>query len=633
MGSPDDARAPGSRSPAGDPGVTQGRSGVVRVGRWRFDRSLNTLACGDEVVRVEPKVADLLCAFLRRPGEVLSRAELLDAVWPGVVVGDEALSQSMNKLRRALGDASRDGTYLQTIPKRGYRLIAEVAEVAEVDGIDGIDGTAAREERGQTEESAEPPQAAGPVASVATQDGRPAGERPAHIAVGRRRPGRRAVVLAVIVAAAFAAIGWYASGRGEADDISAILARAATPAGAQGGIAEVLVRRFDVIGPDGAADAMARALWMQAVARIAQSSQLRVIAQDRGPLPGGQASVSPFLYQVDGTVQQLGERLAIHLVLSNTSSHLVLWSRRFDLPLSDLSPGNQSAIAGLLQALAVTLTESERTRIARPYTSSARAFQHFLAGQAAFATRDPQSNQDARTHYHRALAEDPAFARATAGVALTYAADATFGWAADRQAAIRQALDSARTALALDPEQADVHWVLAWVELQGRRHAQALTHARRAIDLNPSYADAYALAATVASYVGRPADAMTLMRAAARLRPDPGFLYHLILGRASFFLDDDAQAIASLGVSLRQNPGFLESRVYLAAALSRSGRLEDAAWEAQEIRAHDPGFSAREWIAASLLTDRGEIAKLARALAPLDLEAQRDASVVAGQKR
>ena len=569
------------------------RERVLRVGRWQFDRSLNTLACGDELVRVEPKVADLLYVFLRRPGDVLSRAELLDAVWPGVVVGDEALSQSMNKLRRALGDASRDGAYLQTIPKRGYRLIAEVA---------------------------------------ADDDRLPEG-RSAEIARGRRRPGTRTLVLAIVAAAAFAAIGWFALGRGDADDLSAILARAATPAGAQGGIPEVLVRRFDVIGPDGAADAMARALWLQAVASIAQSAQLRVIAQDRVPLPGSQATVSPFLYQVDGTVQQFGERLAIHLVLSNTASHLVLWSRRFDLPLSDLSAGNQSAVAALLQALAVTLTESERARIARPYTSSARAFQHFLAGQAAFATRDPQSNLDARAHYHRALAEDPAFARATAGIALTYAAEATFGWAADRQAAIRQALDSARLALALDPDQPDVHWVLAWVELQGRRHAQALTHARRAIDLNPSYADAYALAATVASYVGRPADAMALMRVASRLRPDPGFLYHLILGRASFFLDDDAQAIASLGVSLRQNPGFLESRVYLAAALSRSGRLEDAAWEAEEIRAHDPGFSAREWLAASLLTDRGEIAKLARALAPLGLEAQRDVQAVAGEKR
>jgi DNA-binding winged helix-turn-helix (wHTH) protein/TolB-like protein len=633
MDSARDSVSPGERSAAVDAPPLRGR--VLRVGRWQFDRSLNTLACGDELVRVEPKVADLLHAFLRRPRQVLSRAELLDAVWPGVVVGDEALSQSINKLRRALGDTTRDGTYLQTVPKRGYRLIAQVAEVAEVADTVETAGAAEPEETTEAEESDETRKVAktSATARLTANDSSRAQARHARLAGGRRWSGRPILALAILAAAAFVAIAWFALGRKDADDLSAILARAAIPAGAQSALPEVLVRPFDVIGPDGAANAMARALWMQAIASIAQSSQLRVIAQDRTPPPAGQATISPLLYQVDGTVQQFGERLAIHLVLSNTSSHLVLWSRRFDLPLSDLSAGNQRAIAGLLQALAVTLTESERARMARPYTSSARAFQHFLAGQAAFATRDPQSNLDARAHYRRALAEDPTFARAMAGIALTYAADATFGWAADRQAAIRQALDSARQALALDPDQPDVHWVLAWVELQGRRHAQALSHARRAIDLNPSYADAYALAATVASYVGRPADALVLMRAAARLRPDPGFLYHLVLGRASFFLDDDAQAIASLSVSLRQNPGFLESRVYLAAALSRSGRLEDARWEAEEIRAHEPGFSAREWIAASLLTDRGEIAKLARALEPLGLEAQRDSQGVAGEKR
>ncbi len=612
MDSAGDSRPPGQRSPFAGTGPPGGRAAAVRIGRWRFDRSLNTLACGDELVRIEPKVADLLQAFLQRPGDVLSRSDLLAAVWPGVVVGDEALSQSINKLRRALGDTSRDAAYLQTVPKRGYRLIAEVS-----------DG-------GQAE------LAAGTVvdlASVPADDQSPVGKGRTGTAGSRQWPGRRVLVLALVAAAALAALGWLAFGRSATDDLSAILARAAPPAAAQRAMPEVLVRPFDVIGPDAAAPAMARAFWMQVVATVAQSSQLRVIAQDRAPAPGGQAPVSPFLYQVDGTVQQFGERLAVHLVLSNTASHLVLWSRRFDLPLSELSAGHQSVIAGLLQALAVTLTESERARLARPYTSSARAFQSFLAGQAAFASRDPQGNLDARAHYHRALAEDPTFGRAMAGLALTHAADATFGWAPDRQAAIRQALDSARLALALDPEQPDVHWVLGWVELQGRHHAKALGHVRTAIDLNPSYADAFALAATVASYVGRPADALTLMRTAARLRPDAGFLYHLVLGRANFFVGDDAQAIANLTVSLRQNPGFLESRIYLAAALARSGRPDDAAWEAEEIRAHAPGFSARDWIAASLLTDRAGIDSLERALAPLGLEPLPDGREAGAQER
>jgi DNA-binding winged helix-turn-helix (wHTH) protein/TolB-like protein len=617
MGSPDDARVPDSRSPAGDPGVTRGRSGVVRVGRWRFDRSLNTLACGDELVRVEPKVADLLSAFVQRPGDLLSRSELLDAVWPGVVVGDEALSQSINKLRRALGDSTRAAAYLQTVPKRGYRLIAEVAcdsagNVAHLDTRDagGVPATGL-----PAESAGGPTQAVGSDASMTP--------RARGWSARRWRISALAVAVAVVAAVVIATLavpGLVGRGRPGDDDLSAILARDAAVSGAQRTIPDVLVRPFDVIGPEGTAITMARAFRMQVVATIAQSSQLRVIARDGASVASESAPVSPLLYQVDGTVQQSGDRLVVHLVLSNTVSHLVLWSRKFDLPLGDLSAGQQAATAELLQALAVKLTESERSRLARPYTSSTSAYQHFLLGQAAFATRERRSNGDARDHYRRALAEDPSFARAQAGLALTYAADATFGWSPDRQTAIALAMDNAGRALALDPEQADVHWVLAWVELQGRHHAAALGHARRAIELDASYADAYALAATVASYIGRPGDALALMRTAARLKSSPGFLYHLVLGRAYFFLGDDEQAIASLGVSLRLNPGFLESRIYLAAALARLGRRENAAWEAEEIRAQAPGFSAREWIGESLLTDRAEIGQLEAALAPLGLD-------------
>ena len=69
---------------------------------------------------------ELLVVLASRPGQVVSRQELLSAVWPGVIVGDEALSQVVTKLRKALGDDARLPTYIETISKRGYRLIAPV---------------------------------------------------------------------------------------------------------------------------------------------------------------------------------------------------------------------------------------------------------------------------------------------------------------------------------------------------------------------------------------------------------------------------------------------------------------------------------------------------------------------------
>jgi DNA-binding winged helix-turn-helix (wHTH) protein/TolB-like protein/Tfp pilus assembly protein PilF len=101
----------------------------LRIGDWQADPTTNELARGGEVVRVEPKAMEVLMALAARPGQAVTREELLAAVWPGVVVGDEALTQCIIKLRRALGDNPRSPSYIETISKRGYRLIASVGEV------------------------------------------------------------------------------------------------------------------------------------------------------------------------------------------------------------------------------------------------------------------------------------------------------------------------------------------------------------------------------------------------------------------------------------------------------------------------------------------------------------------------
>jgi DNA-binding winged helix-turn-helix (wHTH) protein/TolB-like protein/tetratricopeptide (TPR) repeat protein len=101
------------------------RSGL-RIGEWWADPTTNELRRGGEAVRIEPKAMEVLMALAARAGEVVSRERLLAEVWPGVVVGDEALTQGIIKLRRALGDSPKAPSYIETISKRGYRLIAAV---------------------------------------------------------------------------------------------------------------------------------------------------------------------------------------------------------------------------------------------------------------------------------------------------------------------------------------------------------------------------------------------------------------------------------------------------------------------------------------------------------------------------
>jgi transcriptional activator of cad operon len=101
-----------------------------RVGAWRVDREACALHGPDGEQRVEPKVMDLLCLLAEHPGRVLSRERIMDALWPGLVVGDDALARTLSKLRQALGDDAKSPRYIETIAKRGYRLLAEVEGIA-----------------------------------------------------------------------------------------------------------------------------------------------------------------------------------------------------------------------------------------------------------------------------------------------------------------------------------------------------------------------------------------------------------------------------------------------------------------------------------------------------------------------
>ena len=100
----------------------------LQVGEWYVAPELNRISRAGQAVRLEPKAIELLIFLARRPGEVVSREELLAALWPGVIVGDNALTQAVTKLRKALGDTAREPTYIEAISKRGYRLIAPVGE-------------------------------------------------------------------------------------------------------------------------------------------------------------------------------------------------------------------------------------------------------------------------------------------------------------------------------------------------------------------------------------------------------------------------------------------------------------------------------------------------------------------------
>jgi len=552
----------------------------LRIGDWTVDPALNELSAAGKSVKLEPKAMSVLIYLADRAGQVVGREALLAALWPGVVVGDDALTQVVIKLRKALGDTPGKAAYIQTISKRGYRLIAPVIRAETMPPAPRAD-------------SASPPAPRkGRVASMA------------------------AVGTAVLLLAA-AGLWWSSAERGTGVLTSPPALPDTEAADAQ---PTVTVRPFEAVGDDPQAALLARGITADLVTDLSKLSGLRVI--DPVPLSGKTgtdtaASIPPIRYVVSGTVQRVDDRLRLNVYLTDGEAGNQLWSERFDRATNDLFTLQDELGPKILQILPAKVSEAELRRVAQRHTRNLEAFEYFQRGQSALLVRQQAENEIARDMFRRAIALDAAFARAYAGLALTYAADYRNQWAAEGPAALDRALEMAQTAYQINPDIRETYWVLAFVHMERRQHEQALQYLRTAVRLYPSFADGYALMGGIDTYLGRPADTVPLLRTAMRLDPEAGDLYFLLLGRAYLFLGDLEQARINLQQALARNPVNLEAHVYMAALNVLAGDKAAAAWEAEEIRALRPGFSSHAWLETYPMIDVAQRNKLVDALAQL----------------
>ncbi len=550
---------------------------AVQIGEWRVAPDLNQISRGQETVQLEPKAMAVLLHLARQPGEVASRDELLAAVWPGVIVGDNALTQVVIKLRKALGDTAREPAYIQAISKKGYRLIAIVDPSTD-----------------------------------ATSD-----LRQVHQSTPRQRAARwpsAALAIAVIVAGA----GWYFNREeGKVTAPRSIDSRSELPQIAA--LPIVIVKPLEAVGED-PRSLIARALTADLVTDLSKVSGLWIASglEQQDQASQG-AENTRARYVLSGTVQGDGEQLRLHVYLSDVLAGRQIWSQRFDRDAKDLFAVQDDLVKSVLAVLPVKVSEAETQRLAQRYTRNLEAYENFLRGQAALLVRRRTQNDTAREMYWKAIHSDPTFSRAYAGLAMAYALDYQQGWAADGGAALTRALEFARTAEQMSPDMPEAHWVLGFVHTQRRQHEEALRHLDSALRLNPSYADAYALKGGIYTYIGRPAEGIPLLRTALRLNPDAGSLYFLLLGRAYYFLGDGEQARVNLDHALLRNSENLEARIYLVAAHQLVGARDAAEWQVSEIRTLERAFNVRTWLASYPMTHAGQKERLIKSLEEIGL--------------
>lgn len=539
-----------------------------RVGDWLVEPAVGCVSRDGGSVKLEPRVMDLLVCLARRPGRVLSREELEEAVWAGTVVGYDALTSAIIKLRKAFGDDSRHPWLIETVSKKGYRLIATVTE---------------------TDDAASP----APIAEVVVASP-PAPAAEAGIAApppvmpqsaGRNRRRLVLAALAGVVLVSLVAV-WFAPDRTPPDD--------AVPAPST----SIAVLPFANLSGDPDFEYFSDGITEDITTDLSKVSSLLVIARNSAfaykAQPLSIKSVADALgvrYVLEGSVRRSGDDIRINAKLIDAKTGLHLWVERYDRHIQDIFAVQDDVTRNIVTALALTLTDEEKKRVARRYTHSVEAYDLFLRGQSFYARSTEEDNARARRLYLRAIEIDPAFARAHAAAALTHTEDFRHGWGADSASSIRQAVARAKQAVALDDTIPQTLWALGYVYVSNRQNDEGAAAAGRALALDPNNADAYMTLAYARVYQNRPQEAIALVRKAMRLNPRYPSQYPSILGRAYYHLGQYEPAAETLRQAVELNPNRTPARLYLLLSYVAQGKLEEARWEASEILVNAPGFS------------------------------------------
>lgn len=517
---------------------------------WRVDPAGGCLEKGDRTVKLEPKVMTVLQCLARVPGKVVSREELEAVAWAGTVVGYDALASSIIKLRKAFDDDSRQPRIIQTVPKKGYRLIAEVRPV--------------------------------PAATTAPAPPVPALVEPSpHPALTATKPaGRYGRVIGVILGLLLLglAVSWQQR-------------QTASPAAPQSARLSIAVMPFKNMSDDAQQDYFSDGMTADLITDLSKLSGLAVIARNSvfayKDAPWDPREIGRELevrYLVEGSVRKAAERVRITARLIEAESGVQLWAERFDGTLHDVFALQDEVTRQIVASLQLRLTDQERVQLAHISTDNVEAYDYFLHGWQSLWEFSKDGNADAREYFLKAIEIDPGFARAYANLAITHVYDFLYGWSDLSEQSLRLANQYAERAIALDPNLPQVHWAMGLTEIYNRQYTRAIQQAEKAIQLDPNFADGYGLLATTLNFAGEPEKARDVMLKAMRLNPRHPFIYKVICGEIYFNLHDYAKAIDYFTQALERNPEAQEPRMWRAAAYAHLGRIDDAEWDLENIR-------------------------------------------------
>jgi len=451
-------------------------------GRFRVDAAKRVLLRDGEPVLLPPKAFETLLRLLQEAGQVVTKPELMAAVWPDTFVEENNLNQCVSILRRALGD-SPDGTpRVETIPRRGYRFVGPVIE---------------RDREGDGPGSGAPPAGTGPP-------------QPERRSASRGRP-RRVFALALLVAVLGPAV--------------LLLRRSHAPPP----IRSLAVLPFENLSGNAQEDYFAEGFTETLITNLARIQSLRVVSRTSVMhYKGSRATIPAIAHElgvdgvIEGTVLREGSRVRVTAQLVRVDSDSHLWADTYERETRDVLELQNEVARSIVREVRAKLTPQEHQVLNRARQVDPESYELYLKGRYFWNKRTQQTIPKAIEYFQRAVDKDPGYAAAYSGLADCYSSS---GFSYDLASlapieAFTKAKAAAATALQIEDGLPDVHNSLGFIKLtHDWDFAGAEAEFKRALELDAKLANTHHWYAHYLIAIGRKDEALAESKRALELDP------------------------------------------------------------------------------------------------------------------
>jgi DNA-binding winged helix-turn-helix (wHTH) protein/TolB-like protein/cytochrome c-type biogenesis protein CcmH/NrfG len=521
---------------------------VFRFGDFVLDGSQRRLLRSGEDVYLPPKTFELLLHLLQNRGRVLTKDELLEAVWPDVNVVENTLAQRIREIREALGDGAHGGRFIKTVPRVGYQFIADLDDTAGV--------------------VAAPPPAIASIEAAA-----------ADVSANERQYLTLPVAIACVTLLALIGAAYYFGTR-----------RPALPVSSPEAITSIAVLPFKPLlaeGRDaslelGMTDSLIMklgSLWQVTVRPLSAVRGYTDLAQD-AVKAGKELRVESVL---DGHIQRLQNRIRVTVSLRRVRDGQQLWADQFDEPWTNIFVAQDLVSQRVAEALALTLTGEEQRQLAKRYTENPEAYGAYVRGRYFWNTGTAEGYRKAVEEFQRAISVDSNYSLAFAGLADSYNLLGSYG-VMPMQEAYEKAKAAAQQAVDLDDQIAEAHTSLGAITAgYDWDWATAEGHFVRAIELKPRYTTAHEWYSEYLSWMGQHDKAIRVAQQALDLDP-VSLRANSHVGLALYRARQYEAAIERFRETLHLNQDFADAHVMLGVTLVQTAMYGEAIAEFQRAR-------------------------------------------------